>query len=345
MTGAYWYGLPEPDANPKRPSELFTLVEQHPSTRNEGHAEEPPRPRLLRADTGGGSPDPLFEQGWDAALRSSIASDSYLPKLASTLGVSEDFDDAVEDLELTLFQLSQLDVAQEAETKRVVSVTGLVNYAQCPKRFFWSEIDPLPRRRNPAAVAGTELHRRIELHQRGQVPFESLEPGLYDVPDEAAGDGGFRAFVDSAYGSEPAELVEAPFTVTLDTGYRVRGRIDAVYRRNDEWEIVDFKSGRPREDPSLMVQLQAYAVAADEVDFGVERPNQISVSFVYLGGGLQVVSHRTDAAWRDDARNRLESLTEGIESRDFEPAPGEWCHRCDFLRFCEPGRRMVASEG
>ncbi|MDP9145567.1 MAG: ATP-dependent helicase, partial [Actinomycetota bacterium] len=61
VTGAYWYGLPEPSVNPKKPSPLFELVEQHPMSRNEGHAEETPRPDLLRRGSSGETPDPLFE--------------------------------------------------------------------------------------------------------------------------------------------------------------------------------------------------------------------------------------------------------------------------------------------
>jgi RecB family exonuclease len=169
-----------------------------------------------------------------------------------------------------------------------------------------------------------------------------LEPDLYDVIDEAAGVGGFKAFVESRYGTEPAFLVEAPFSLRLDNGYQVRGRIDAVYRDGTNWEIVDFKSGRPRDDPSLIVQLQAYAMAASRVDFGVDKPEQIDVSFAYLGGGLAVETERADDTWRRRAEQSLTRLTDAIESSRFDPTPGEWCQRCDFLRFCEAGQQWVA---
>ena len=345
VTGAYWYGLPEPKMRPKQPSALFDLVEQHPSTRQEGHAEETPRPALLRADISAAAPDPLFEDGWDRAFREAIVDDTSMLERASAIAVSDQFTNRVGQLEERLFELSLVETPQgEMEQSRTVSVTGLVTYAQCPKRFFWSQIDPLPRRRNPAAIAGTDLHRRIELHQRGQVPFEPLEPDLYDVIDEAAGDGGFKAFVESRYGTEPAFLVEAPFSLRLDNGYQVRGRIDAVYRDGTRWEIVDFKSGRPRDDPSLIVQLQAYAMAASKVDFGVDKPEQIDVSFAYLGGGLSVETERADEPWRGRAEQSLTRLTDAIESSRFEPTPGEWCRRCDFLRFCDAGQQWVADE-
>ena len=248
MTGSYWYGLPEPTVKAKKPSELFDLVEQHPVTRNEGHVDEPPRPALLRFAATTPSPDPLFDDGWDGALRAAVADEDALLEMAGVMGVADAYQQKVDEMLQTLFDLDALgETIAEPEKARVVSVTGLVTYAQCPKRFFWSEVDPLPRRRNMAAIAGTELHRRIELHQRGQVPFEDLEPGLYDAMDEATGGGGFKAFMGSRYGSEQARLVEAPFSFRTDSGYEIRGRIDAVYEREGNWEIVDFKSGKRKE--------------------------------------------------------------------------------------------------
>jgi DNA helicase II / ATP-dependent DNA helicase PcrA len=343
VTGAYWYGLPEPTVNPRGPSELFDLVEKHPVTRNEGHADLSERPPLLRFASPAASPDPLFDDGWDGALRSAVGDEDALRGMAGSLEVADAYQQRVEDMSQTLFDLHAAGVLVPVqEKKRVVSVTGLVTYAQCPKRFFWSEIDPLPRRRNPAAVVGTEIHRRIELHQRGQVPFDDLGPDLYDAMDEAVGGGGFNAFLESPYGSRPATLVEAPFSLRTESGYEVRGRIDAVYEREGAWEIVDFKSGKRKQDPSRMVQLQAYAVAATQVDFGIEKPEQIDVSFVYLGGGLDVHTERADEAWRGEAASNLEDLTLAIEDDRFDPMPGEWCRNCDFLRFCPEGRQQVA---
>jgi len=345
VTGAYWYGLPEPSVKPRKPSELFELVEQHPMTLNEGHADEPPRPSLLRPLPSGASPDPLFADGWDGALRDAVGDDTVVHSMAEGLGLAVEYRRRVDETTHTLFELDSVgSIVDEPGRQRVVSVTGLVNYAQCPKRFYWSDVDPLPRRRSNAAIAGTELHRRIELHQKGQIPFEVMEPALYDVVDdgEPVGGGGFKAFLESSYGTEQAPLVEVPFILEMANGYQVRGRIDAVYARDRAWEIVDFKSGRRRDDPARMVQLQAYALAATTVDFGIEQPEQIDVSFAYLGGGLDVHTERADEQWRERAWAHLETLTDAIDAERFDPAPGDWCHGCDFLRFCEEGKQEVS---
>jgi DNA helicase-2/ATP-dependent DNA helicase PcrA len=343
VTGSYWYGLPEPTVKPKKPSELFEMVEQHPVNRNEGHVDEPPRPAMLRFTPSGGAPDPLFEDGWDAAIRRAAGDETAMTQIAQAHDVSDLFEQRLEAMGLTLFELDAAgSIDAVPEKSRIVSVTGLVTYAMCPKRYYWSDIDPLPRRRNMAAVLGTDLHRRIELHQRGQVPFEDLEPDLYDAMDGAEGPGGFKAFLESRFATQPAALVEAPFVLHTQSGYQVRGRIDAIYADDGKWEIVDFKSGTKRDEPSRIVQLEAYAVAADRYDFGLDPPNEIDVSFAYLGSGLDVHTEQADASWREAAAMKIESLTEAIEAERFEPSPGDWCHHCDFLRFCPAGQQEVS---
>ena len=343
VTGAYWYGLPEPSLTPKKPSPLFELVESHPASQSAGHESEPERPALLRRVPDAIMPDPVFVGGWDGGLRSAIKDHNAMSRRAAELGVGAEYHERVDELEGTLFDLAATEqIPQSTTDQRTVSVTGLVTYAQCPKRFYWSAVDLLPRRRSPSAVAGTELHRRIELHQRGQVPFEQLSEDLYDVPDELAGNGGFKAFRNSRFSENPAAMVEAPFEIMAGDNYRVRGRIDAVYIDDRHWEVVDFKSGRSSSDPSRIVQLQSYAIAATDVDFGHPGPEELDVTFAYLGGGLFESTYRADAGWMEQARSDLSDLTRAIDEKDFTETPGEWCRSCDFLRFCGPGKAWMA---
>ncbi|MGB7861068.1 MAG: ATP-dependent DNA helicase, partial [Acidimicrobiia bacterium] len=341
LSGAYWYGLPEPTKNPKKPSELFELVAEQPATVSDNFAMEGPRPDLLRSEPAPLDPDPLFEDGWAAALRKTIEVPSWADALAVDLGIQDDYKPFVERARDRLFNLALPITTDEEEQDRTISVTSMVTMAQCPKRFFWSNIDPLPRRPNRAATRGTEVHRRIELHQRGQIPFDEVSVDFYDVPEGDGGPGAYETYLGSPYSERRAELVETPFTFELDNGFKVRGRIDAVYRHDGHWEIVDFKSGRNRADPSRVVQLQAYAVAAFDVDFGLERPDTVQVSFVYLGGGLEVVTYGADERWVAEARASLNHLSEAVLDEAFGENPGEWCRTCDFLRFCEPGKLEV----
>ena len=82
-------------------------------------------------------------------------------------------------------------------------------------------------------------------------------------------------------------------------------------------------------------------MAATEADFGLDKPEQIDVTFAYLGGGLDVHTEHADEGWRRDAVRNLEDLTSSIEDDRFETVPGDWCRHCDFLRFCPEGKREM----
>lgn len=346
-SGAYWYGLPEPTLNPQQPSPLFELIAANPVSRNEGHAERGPRPDVLRSPVAESGPDPVFPEGWEQAIRLAASDPDQIDALAERLGLLRPYQETMSDLESRLFAMDDIETASE-ETADALSVTALVTYAQCPKRFYWSTVDPLPRRHNSAATRGTEIHRRIELHQRGVVPLDPVGEAEYDrAPDEqqpaaSTSRGGFEAYLGSRYAERRAALIEAPFSLEVRGEYRLRGRIDAIYADGRSWEVVDFKSGPPSADPSRLVQLQAYAVAATDVDFGLPTPEQLDVSFAHLGDGLQVHTHRADEDWLSDARHKLDSLISGIEAGDWSPTPGEWCRGCDFLRFCPAGQAQVS---
>ena len=341
MSGAYWYGSPEPSKTAKKPSELWELVNRH-SGSVPTLPQPSQRPELIRLGDERGAPDPLFPEGWEESARTALADPKSVTATVERLGIEAEHRDLVSTLSDRLFALAEPEEGAPETEPGVVSVTGLVTYAQCPKRFYWTDIDPLPRRANPAATRGTEVHRRIELHQRGKVPLDLVDIDLYDVPDAEAGPRAFDTYLSSRFAGVRATLVEAPFFFDTQSGYKVRGRIDAIYEDGPRWEVVDFKSGRPGEDPARIVQLQAYAVAVNDVDFGLPRPEGVTVTFAYLGGGGSEVSYAADAPWLSAARSSVEDLTGRIGDRVFDERPGEWCRRCDFLRFCEPGRRWIA---
>ena len=82
--------------------------------------------------------------------------------------------------------------------------------------------------------------------------------------------------------------------LSLSNGFRVRGRVDAIYADDDHWEVVDFKSGRPKDDPARVVQLEAYAVAVNQVDFGGERPEPLHHRDAEGDVGHEVPVHHVD---------------------------------------------------
>jgi DNA helicase-2/ATP-dependent DNA helicase PcrA len=336
-SGAYWIG----GTKPRSPSRLFEILDEAagPDPRRCSDPGAPPTdtPSVRSAE----APDPVFPTGWRTAFAATIIDPTLPETLARAAGLSAAYDAGVDQLRMMLAGLPEPGPRDAGEAAFRTSVTGLVTLAGCPKRFQWSEIDRLPRRPSPSARRGAELHRRIELHNRGTVALDDVDDGFYDSVGEASGavPDAFARYKASRFAESRPLLIEAPFDLSV-AGARVAGRIDAVYEpAPGSWEIVDFKSGRPTDDDSRHVQLEAYAVAATEAGFhGGSSPDRIRVTFAYLGADeLVEVGEDVDEAWLADARNHLNRLVAEARSGTYPATPSAGCRHCDFSRFCTAG--------
>lgn len=343
-TGAYWYT----EKTAKKPSALFTLIDESADS-VPGRAGDPgDPPSSLRFDAERvAEPDPLFGGGWRSALAAAVVDGSTPATIAKEAGLSPAYDAAVDQLRIKLDGLPAAgDVSKEDPPFRT-SVTGLVTLAGCPLRFYWNEIERLPRRPTRAARRGIEVHRKIELHNRGRLALDEAHDTFYDAVDGYEGPvtSAYDKFLASRFADRLPLLVEAPFDL-LVSGARIAGRIDAVYEDEPgSWEVVDFKSGRPSDDPARRVQLEAYAVAVAEAGFGGGiAPDRTRVTFAYLGGEeLVEQTEEVDASWLATARSHLAELVEVATGGDYPAAASPACRTCDFIRFCETGTAFLAA--
>ena len=367
LSGAHWYGYPEPTIRPQLPhqSEFFRLAWQAaagPSADRDAAELErtypaPPRPESFASPIQAlHFPDPLFgEPGWPEGIRRALENPDWAAGVARREEVEEEYQAALDEFSGLLFRLP--DPTPETNRQEVsTSATGMVTYARCPKKYFWSSVDPLPRSYSYATRRGTRIHRQIELHHQGKVPL--LEPD--DEFGELTGDDRpvespvdpFGVFLSSRFAKMKIQWLERGFTLRLGEGFLIKGRIDAVYRtESGAWEIVDFKSGRPpNQDPheARLAQMQVYALAVHEIPELGPAPDDLSVTVAYLGGGRLVESpstQRVDADWLASARERLEVMAGSICDERWDPTPSAECGGCDFFRVCPEGRDFIASIG
>jgi DNA helicase-2/ATP-dependent DNA helicase PcrA len=341
LSGAFWTG----GKRPTKRSEFFEMafdLEGSVKERIDTDPGVPPEP-FMPSDPAA-PPDPLFDGGWPEALRRASE-----PGWLDAYPVHADAAQAkASQLRLELEALPEPPTAVEPGTL-TTSVTGLVTMARCPQQFRWSAVDRLPRRPSAGRLRGITFHRRVELRNLGKVPLEDVDDTVYDLPRAGEGAGGgspidpFTVFAESRFAEMRPRFVEVPIDLRVGAN-RVRGRIDAVYESEPgTWEIVDYKSGRRRDDPATAVQLQAYAVAAAEGAIATDRPEHLTVSFAYFGGGeLEETIEVVDDTWLDNAHERLENLTTRAAAGDFPPTPSDACASCDFLSFCSAGQQFVA---
>ena len=370
LSGAHWYGYPEPTQRacfPKN-SQFFktawAFLNQVSDSQNCDRMLEvaypvSSRPESFATPTQAISvPDPSFGPGgWSEAIRRALEAPDSMVKWAASEGVEEEYQTAMEEFSGLLFNLPD-DLPETGPKTVTTSATGLVTYAQCPKKYFWTVVDPLPRRYSYVTRRGTRIHRQIELHHQGKVPL--LEPDD-EAPDltgqdrpvkSSSGPEPFEVFLRSRFSDMQTQWLERAFSLRLNEGFLVRGRIDAVYRSDsDTWEIVDFKSGQPpSDDPhaARLAQMQVYALALSEIPELGPPPSNLSVTIAYLGGGRLAESpaaEPVDAVWLASARTRLEGIVRSIAEEQWAPTPSTECRKCDFFHLCPEGKTFINSIG
>ncbi|WP_461007724.1 UvrD-helicase domain-containing protein [Streptomyces capparidis] len=173
--------------------------------------------------------------------------------------------------------------SREVPLPAALSASQLMRLAADPDGFAKELARPMPRPPRPAARRGTRFHAWVEsLFEPLPLIGPDELPGLEDaeIDDEQDLAGLKEAFLRTPYGARTPYRVEAPFQLPL-AGRWVRGRIDAVYRRDDGgFEIVDWKTGRIAADP---LQLAVYRLAWAEQQ-GL-APDEVTAAFLYVRTG------------------------------------------------------------
>ncbi|MFJ2811996.1 UvrD-helicase domain-containing protein [Streptomyces sp. NPDC087294] len=170
-----------------------------------------------------------------------------------------------------------------------LTVSQVLRLAADPDGFAQELARPMPRPPQPAARRGTRFHAWVESRFE-ELTLPLLEPDELpgadaDIADERDLDTLKDAFERTEYAHRTPHRVEAPFQVAI-AGRVVRGRIDAVYKKEDDgdgaaYEIVDWKTARTHSADPL--QLALYRLAwAEQQGVPVES---VDAAFVYVRGG------------------------------------------------------------
>jgi RecB family exonuclease len=205
---------------------------------------------------------------------------------------------------------------------------------------------------------GNVMHTTIkefvsEVHKRRNVPFEEVI-SIYEREWSAAG------FTDEFHEQEyrkagrvqleafhrthlaaPPEVLhqEKRFELPLEHELVVTGRMDQVNRiAEGEIEIIDYKTGRPRDSKKAAedLQLSIYALAARDI-LDAEPSRLI---FYNLATNEAIASTR-DAKTLAATKQKIADVADQIRSGDFSPKPGFSCGYCDYKPICPAHEQLI----
>ncbi len=260
------------------------------------------------------------------------------------------------------------EVAEPVVRASHLSPSSATTFAQCPRRWRFRYVERLPDPPGLAALAGTLVHRVLELllaeepaqrtldRARGIAGQEwavhAADPDLARLglsPDEQ------RAYkwrvwkaVAGLWDLEDPAGVEVAATeqrleVALD-GVPFLGVIDRVDRTADGLVVTDYKSGRPPAPRRVQEKLdQVLLYAAAVAAAGDEAP--VRARLLYLGAQAIEVEATPDSveAAVSRLRARWDDLTVCVGADDFPPRTGPLCAWCPYVGRCAEGRAEVVT--
>jgi DNA helicase-2/ATP-dependent DNA helicase PcrA len=190
----------------------------------------------------------------------------------------------IRDAQALINELHQSREKVEVSLPPRLSVSTLVALHENPAELALSIRRPMPRPQDEYSRRGTVFHLWIEKHFGQGTLFddEDLDP-VDPLESDQTLEALKTSWLSSEWGDRQPFAVEVPFETVL-AGTLVRGRIDAVYRSGDTFEIVDWKTGSKKLGQSAAIQLALYRLAWAKLQ-GIDLP-RVSAAFHYIPTGI-----------------------------------------------------------
>ena len=243
-----------------------------------------------------------------------------------------------------------------------MSASAMDTYLRCPQKYLLQHVWGVRGGPQAALTFGNVMHTTIRefvaaVKRKRRIPFEDLA-AIYQR--EWSGAGFQDAYQEEEYrraGLEhlqefhrryldaPADVLhqEKVFELPLDHNLVVTGRLDQINRVGlREVEIVDYKTGKPREekDAKNSLQLSLYALAAREV----LELEPVRLTFYNLTTN-EPISVSRDEKQLKQALSTVQEVAEQIRAGQFAATPGFYCRTCEYQSLCPAYEQLVTIRG
>jgi DNA helicase-2/ATP-dependent DNA helicase PcrA len=261
-------------------------------------------------------------------------------------------------------------------TGLALSASDVETYRGCPLRYKYARVLRIPTEQTQNQRFGIVVHQVLERYHStsGETLSQLLE--LFEQSWRRSGFGTSDEHERELHGKARAALTryherlhgqdsepvwfERPFSFRLGP-HHLRGRVDRVDRLGgaaaasdtsagraeagtggktgggDEYELIDYKTSRPKSAEQLGddIQLSLYALAARE-SWGLEASRQ---AYYYVLDDLKVPVPRDDSD-AEAVKEIVLAAGEGILAQHFEPTPSlAACSLCDYRIVCPAAER------
>jgi DNA helicase-2/ATP-dependent DNA helicase PcrA len=240
-----------------------------------------------------------------------------------------------------------------------LSPSAIGAYERCPMQYMFQQMWRIRGGASAQLTFGNVMHTTIrefvaEVKKRKRVPLDELlaiydrewlSAGFSDDYHEQeyrkAGREQLEAF-HKTYSAAPADVLyqEKPFELPLDGDVIVTGRMDQVNRiGKNSIEILDYKTGKPRDEKSAAqdLQLSVYALAAREILDAI--PERLVLYNLMTN---EPVATTRDANSLEKTKQKIAEVATLIRAGEFPAKPGFYCGYCDYKPMCPAHEQLIS---
>lgn len=191
----------------------------------------------------------------------------------------------VEDAQALIAEVSEFGNSSLTIPRPVrMSPSSIIAMKRDPAAYALNIRRPMPHARDEYSSRGTAFHLWVERHLRGNSIFDDEDFDLLQPIEEDRTLEELKAlWLKSEWADRQAHKVEVPFE-TVIAGTLVRGRIDAIYKSEQGFEVIDWKTGSHTLDEDSAIQLAIYRLAWAKLA-GVPV-DSVSAAFHYVPTGV-----------------------------------------------------------
>jgi DNA helicase-2/ATP-dependent DNA helicase PcrA len=240
-----------------------------------------------------------------------------------------------------------------------LSASAIDAYDRCPMKYMFQYHWSIRGGPHAAMTFGNVMHTTIkefvaETQKKKSVPFGDVL-AIYDREWYSAGFA--DEYMEKEYRLEGRKQLEAfhrstmaaradvmfqekAFELPLEHEVVITGRMDQVNRMGkDEVEIIDYKTGRPRDAKKAAedLQLSIYALAAREV---LELTPSKLVFYNLMTN--EPVATTRDAKTLKATKEKITEVADLIRAGEFPAKPGFVCGFCDFKPICPAHEHLIS---
>lgn len=222
---------------------------------------------------------------------------------------------------------------------RPYSMSRLVEYERCPRRFKFKYIEKLPELTEDAGVFGKAVHKIIAERLKGNDTTNILAEIPLEMQDLA------DVYVKRALSFDLGEPVGVEVMFAVDENFEIvefdskkavlRGIIDLITKKDGKYYIWDWKTGRST-PTAFQVMFYAYAVS--------NKLDVAQVGYVLLSSNELLTFDVTVDVLKMTAL-KIKALINAIEQdEEFIPKPGPHCAYCSWIDMCPLSKAINAKD-